>query len=73
MSAITNVIKKINSEIDYQTIIMLIGLFIVIASIKEAGVIDAIANWFSSISGGNVFTLYLIIVFASVILSAFIS
>ena len=67
-----NVIKKINSEIDYQTIIMLIGLFIVIASIKEAGVIDAIANWFSSISGGNVFTLYLIIVFASVILSAFI-
>ena len=68
----SKVLKKINSEIDYPTIIMLIGLFIVIASIKEVGVIDAIASWFSSISGGNVFTLYLIIVFASVILSAFI-
>ena len=68
----SKVLKKINSEIDYPTIIMLIGLFIVIASIKEVGVIDTIASWFSSISGGNVFTLYLIIVFASVILSAFI-
>ena len=57
---------------DYATIGMLCGLFVVIASITEAGIIDAIAGWFASIGNGNVFLLYTIIVFASVILSAFI-
>lgn len=68
----TDAIKLVSSEMDYETLGMLCGLFIVIASIKEAGIIDAIATWFSGIGNGNYFLLYTIIVFASVILSAFI-
>lgn len=65
-------LKLVSSEMDYETLGMLCGLFIVIASIKEAGIIDAIATWFSGIGNGNYFLLYTIIVFASVALSAFI-
>lgn len=68
----TDSIKLVSSEMDYETLGMLCGLFIVIASIKQAGIIDAIATWFSGIGNGNYFLLYTIIVFASVILSAFI-
>lgn len=64
-------IKLVSSEMDYETLAMLCGLFIVIASIKEAGIIDAIAQAFSKL-GGNLFVLYTIVVFASVALSAFI-
>ena len=57
---------------DYQTLAMLCGLFIVVASIREAGIIDAIAQWFTSIGQGSLFGLYTLIVFGSVLLSAFI-
>lgn len=65
-------LKLVAKEMDIATILMLTGLFIVIAGISEAGVIDAVAGVFAKIGGGNVFLLYLIIVLASVALSAFI-
>lgn len=64
--------KLVGKEMDYATLAMLLGLFTVIAAITEAGIIDEIANWFASIGEGNIFLLYTIIVFGSVILSAFI-
>ena len=64
--------KLVASEMDYQTLAMLCGLFIVVASIREAGIIDAIAGWFSTIGQGSLFGLYTLIVFGSVFLSAFI-
>ena len=65
-------LKTVGKEMDYQTLAMLCGLFIVVASIREAGIIDVIANWFSTIGQGSLFGLYTLIVFGSVILSAFI-
>lgn len=65
-------LKLVLKEIDVNTIGMLCGLFVVIEGISRAGIIDAIAGWFSSIGEGNIFLLYTVIVFASVILSAFI-
>ncbi len=65
-------LKLVAREMDFATLLMLTGLFIVIAGISRAGVIDAVAAFFARIGGGNVFLLYLIIVFASVLLSAFI-
>lgn len=65
-------VKTVAKEMDYQTLAMLCGLFIVVASIREAGIIDAIAEWFSGIGQGSLFGLYSLIVFGSVILSAFI-
>ncbi len=65
-------VAVVAKQFDYETILTLCGLFIVVASITKAGIISAIADWFSGIGNGNVFLLYTIIVFASVILSAFI-
>ena len=65
-------LKLVLKELDFTTIGMLCGLFVVIDGISKAGIIDSIANAFSSIGGGNVFVLYTVIVFSSVLLSAFI-
>jgi len=59
-------------EIDYFTLLLLAGLFIVIAGITEAGVVTKISEIFVSISGGNLFGIYSLLVWSSVILSAFI-
>lgn len=65
-------LKLVLKEMDYTTLAMLCGLFVVVESISEAGIIDVVANWFSGIGNGNTFLLYTILVFGSVILSAFI-
>ena len=59
-------------EIDFQTIGLLLGLFIMIGGISEQGVIDAAANLLAKMGGGNVFVLYTVVVWASVLISAFI-
>ncbi|MFA5289727.1 MAG: SLC13 family permease [Candidatus Izemoplasmatales bacterium] len=64
--------KTTLGEIDYKTLFLLGGLFLIIRSITNAGVIDAMAQALAHISGGNVFIIYTILVFASVLLSAFI-
>jgi len=58
--------------IDFETIGLLVGLFLMIGGISAQGVIDAAANLLAKMGGGNVFVLYTVIVWASVIISAFI-
>ncbi|MBE6912933.1 MAG: TRAP transporter large permease subunit [Ruminococcaceae bacterium] len=66
------VFRDVFKEIDFYTLGLLLGLFVVIAGIKELGVIKAIADFFVTIGGGNTFLIYTLIVWASVIFSAFI-
>ena len=66
------VFKRGLSEIDYFTVMLLTGLFIVIGGLTEAGVVNDIAALFVRISGDNIFVVYTLIVWASVFLSAFI-
>lgn len=68
---IKKVFKPIK-DIDYTTLLLLFGLFIIIGGITEAGVIDAVAGIFVKISGDNLFLAYTMIVWASVFFSAFI-
>lgn len=58
--------------IDFETIGILLGLFLMIGGITAEGVIDAAANLLASAGGGNIFLLYTIVVWASVLISAFI-
>ena len=62
--------------IDYYTIVLLAGLFVVIGGITEAGIIDRIGSVLAGLGGdgsrGSVFFVYSVIVWASVLLSAFI-
>lgn len=66
------VVNDTLKEIDVQTVVLLASLFIVIGSIREAGVIDEIGNLFLKIGGSNYFLMYSLIVWSSVLLSAFI-
>ncbi len=64
--------RDIIKAIDFSTLGLLFGLFIVVGGITEMGVIDAVASLFTKLGGGNLFLIYSIIVWASVIFSAFI-
>lgn len=66
------IVKNAFKEIDYYTIVLLAGLFIVIGGISNAGVIDVIGQAIKNLGGGSPFIVYTIIVWMSVILSAFI-
>ena len=59
-------------SIDFETIGLLVGLFLMIGGISHMGVIDALAKLLAKLGGGNVFLMYTIIVWASVLISAFI-
>lgn len=59
-------------KIDYSTLLLLFGLFMVVGGITETGVIDAAAALFTKIGGGSVFLIYTILVWVSVFFSAFI-
>ena len=58
--------------IDFETLGLLIGLFLMIGGITHEGVIDALAGLLADLGGGNLFLMYTIIVWASVLISAFI-
>lgn len=58
--------------IDFETIGLLTGLFLVIGGVKNMGVIDAAADLLAKVGGNNVFLIYTVIVWASVLISAFI-
>ena len=64
--------KKVVKEMDYQTLLLLASLFVVIQGITSAGVIDKLAELLVNLGGSNLFLMYTIIVFASVIISAFV-
>lgn len=58
--------------VDPETLGLLLGLFLMIGGISHMGVIDAAAGLLAKLGGGNVLLLYTLIVWASVLLSAFI-
>lgn len=59
-------------EIDYSTLLLLAGLFIVVAGITEAGLVEEIGKLFVRFSGDDIFLLYTLIVCVSVMFSAFV-
>lgn len=66
------IVKNAFKEIDYYTIALLTFLFIVIGGIEKAGVVQVIGGLIAKLGAGSPFIVFSIIVWASVILSAFI-
>ena len=58
--------------IDFETLGLLVGLFLMIGGIGNMGVIDALAQLLAKLGAGRPFLMYTIIVWASVLISAFI-
>lgn len=67
-----SVLKDSLKAIDFKTLLLLSGLFLVIEGLTQAGVIDKIAETFIKAGGNSVLLMYIMIVGVSVLLSAFI-
>jgi Na+/H+ antiporter NhaD/arsenite permease-like protein len=59
-------------NLDWQTFFFLIGIFILVGSLTYNGVVDDIAKYISAITGRNAFFAYMLIVWISVFISAFV-
>ncbi|MBR1875972.1 MAG: TRAP transporter large permease subunit [Lachnospiraceae bacterium] len=59
-------------DVDYETLALLLGIFIVVQSLTETGLIEDMANGIIKAGGGKFFLLYTILVWASVLISAFV-
>lgn len=66
------VIRNTLMEIDYQTLLLLASLFVIIASITHVGIVDDISKLFITLGKDNLFVIYTLIVWGSVLFSAFI-
>lgn len=64
--------KHAMGQMDWQTLLLLVSIFIVIGGLEEVGVINDLSGIISSLGKGNLFLLYTVIVWGSVVISAFI-
>ena len=66
-----NAIASIKN-LDFETLGLLTGLFIVIGGLTNVGIIDDFASLIVKFGGNNLFLLYTIVVWGSVLISAFV-
>jgi Na+/H+ antiporter NhaD/arsenite permease-like protein len=59
-------------SLDWDTTLFLMGIFILVGSLVLTGWVDSIAQCLSNVIGGNIFFGYTLLVFISVIVSAFV-
>ena len=64
--------NKAVRSVDTQTLTLLLSLFLVIQGINEVGVIDDLSDFIVRTGGDDIFLLYTIIVWGSVVVSAFV-
>ncbi len=65
-------VSDVLKNIDYVTLMLLAGLFLVIDGIDRVGIIADLSRIIAALGGGNLFLTYTIIVWFSVLASAFI-
>ena len=65
-------VKRVMKNVDYDTVLLLTGLFMVIGGITNMGVVDDLAGFIVRTGGSNLFLLFTIVVWGSVLVSAFI-
>lgn len=64
-------LKVVLAGLEFDTLVLLLGLFIVIGGVEQAGVIKALGDFFAQLQIG-IFAMYSIIVWGSVLISAFV-
>ena len=65
-------VSELIKSLDWETTLFLLGIFILVGSLVLTGWIDSIAQSLSNVIGGNIFFGYTLLVFISVIISAFV-
>lgn len=59
-------------KVDYKTLLFFVGLFVVVGSLEETGILELLAGVIGTISGGDIRVMVAIIIWFSAIASAFI-
>ena len=59
-------------DADWGTLIFLAGIFCLVGSLKDTGIINMLANWVGKFTSGNLLVTYLVIVVFSVFISGFV-
>lgn len=57
-------------KVDYKTLLFFVGLFIVVGGLEQTGILEIVANFIQTISGGNVILVVIIIIWLSAIASS---
>ena len=65
-------VSELIKSLDWDTALFLVGIFILVGSLTLTGWTDNLAQYLSNIIGGNIFFGYTLLVFISVIISAFV-
>ena len=65
-------VAAVIKSVDFETIGLLTALFCVIAGITNIGIINDFAGWIVRVGGNNMFLLYTMVVWGSVLISAFV-
>jgi len=60
------------AKLDWQTFFLLAGLFVLISSLTVSGAVASVANLMTEFAGASVLTAYILIIVASVVISAFV-
>jgi Na+/H+ antiporter NhaD/arsenite permease-like protein len=65
-------VPKSLEEIDFLTLGLLAGIFVVVGGVQESGLLDALSALFVRLGQGNLLAIYSLVVWGSVICSAFV-
>lgn len=59
-------------KVDYKTLLFFVGLFVVVGGLEQTGILEIVANFIQTISGGNVILVVIIIIWLSAIASSIV-
>ncbi|MBO5852352.1 MAG: anion permease [Clostridia bacterium] len=65
-------ISEIISKVDYKTLLFFVGLFIVVGGLEQTHILELMAQFIQTISGGSLIVMVIIIIWLSAIASAFV-
>lgn len=65
-------VGKTVADIDFFTLFLLVGLFIVVGGLTQVGVIDQVSALVVKLGQGNIFLIYTLVVWISVLVSGFV-
>lgn len=65
-------IGEILSKVDYKTLLFFVGLFIVVGGLEQTHILELMAEFIKTISGGSLIVMVIIIIWLSAIASAFV-
>lgn len=65
-------VKTLVTELDWETIFFLIGIFVVVGAVSEVGLLEDFALFLQNVTGGSKFLGFLLILLFSVLISGFV-